>query len=89
MHFNILFFLSLLENESDIDVVINKKNSSFVVDFVTEDNIEKVSIKDVLLPLPGHSVTYPKNESKILPFFAFLFKVSFFYRKMYSLSELL
>ena len=31
---------------------------------VTEENLAKVSIFDVVMPLPGHSISYPENETK-------------------------
>ncbi len=31
---------------------------------LNEQNIDKYSIEDVVLPLPGHSVVYPNNQSK-------------------------
>ena len=31
------------------------------VEYVTEENIHKFSIVDVVLPLPGFSIKYPKN----------------------------
>lgn len=57
-----IFFSS--DNKPDIDTVDNRKISVLDVEFVTEENIKNVSINDIVLPLPGHSVTYPKNESK-------------------------
>jgi tRNA pseudouridine13 synthase len=31
---------------------------------LNEQNISEYSIEDVVLPLPGHSVVYPNNQSK-------------------------
>ncbi len=47
--------------------VTDKKeaNENDSVSYVTEENIHSFSIEDVVLPLPGHSVLYPKNQSLI------------------------
>lgn len=47
------------------DLVLSKPHSSsepsnLVV--LTSDNIQEYSIHDVVLPMPGHSIEYPKNE---------------------------
>lgn len=35
-----------------------------IVTVITEDEVDKYHISDVLLPLPGHSVVFPDNESE-------------------------
>ena len=45
-------------NKSD-----GNNSSNDGVEFVTSENIKMFSINDVVLPLPGHSVLYPKNKS--------------------------
>ncbi|GIY26645.1 pseudouridylate synthase 7 homolog [Caerostris darwini] len=37
---------------------------SSIVKVISEDEIDKYDISDVLLPLPGHSVVFPDNETK-------------------------
>lgn len=55
----------LEEKRSELDTLAsNKKSHVTDVEFVTDENIQKVSINDILLPLPGHSVIYPENEIK-------------------------
>jgi tRNA pseudouridine13 synthase len=46
----------------------NDSNLESNVAFVTEENLNSYSIEDVVLPLPGHSVLYPKNQSKLVFF---------------------
>jgi tRNA pseudouridine13 synthase len=42
----------------------DKNADSETVFYITAENIDKFSIEDVVLPLPGHSVLYPENSSK-------------------------
>ncbi|GIY92393.1 pseudouridylate synthase 7 homolog, partial [Caerostris extrusa] len=37
---------------------------SSIVKVISEDEIDKYDISDVLLPLPGHSIVFPDNETK-------------------------
>jgi len=37
-----------------------------------EQNLSDYSIEDVVLPLPGHSVVYPNNQSKYFKFLGLL-----------------
>jgi tRNA pseudouridine13 synthase len=38
-------------------------NDNDGVSYITEENVHEFTIEDVVLPLPGHSVLYPKNQS--------------------------
>lgn len=41
------------------------KKEEYQVLVLNEQNISEYSIEDVVLPLPGHSVVYPNNQSKL------------------------
>jgi tRNA pseudouridine13 synthase len=43
----------------------NKSNedSGKTAVYITSENINSFTIEDVVLPLPGHDVLYPKNKS--------------------------
>ncbi|XP_042905164.1 pseudouridylate synthase 7 homolog [Parasteatoda tepidariorum] len=61
----------LISKESDVpedSLLLNKEDNrkavlSNMVKFVTDQDIGNANITDVLLPLPGHSVTLPNNET--------------------------
>ncbi|GFT37905.1 pseudouridylate synthase 7 homolog [Nephila pilipes] len=63
----------LVQKESDVlidnceeDKEENNKKAILesMVKVISEDEVEKYNISDVLLPLPGHSVAFPNNEIK-------------------------
>jgi len=48
--------------------LVKDKNEKENVVIISNENISNYNIYDVILPLPGHSVIYPNNESKKLNF---------------------
>ena len=44
--------------------LVKDKNEKEVVTILSEENISQFSIYDVVLPLPGHNIIYPNNESR-------------------------
>lgn len=42
-----------------------RSNSNEVL-YLTKENIELYTIENVVLPLPGNSIIYPENQSKII-----------------------
>ena len=52
------------ETETGGVVISNKLDQQFKVKEVTEENIEGVTIYDVVMPLPGYRVKYPNNDIK-------------------------
>ena len=43
--------------------VLEEGKSSVQPVVITEENISNYSIHDIVMPLPGYDVTYPKNEA--------------------------
>ncbi|XP_035219310.1 pseudouridylate synthase 7 homolog isoform X2 [Stegodyphus dumicola] len=55
-----------LDDESEAMRSENPKKHalSSMVKFVSDEDINRLTINDILMPLPGHSVVYPNNETK-------------------------
>lgn len=45
-------------------IIVNPKNSAQSVKVLSEEDLEKHSIHDIVLPLPGYDVKYPENKVK-------------------------
>lgn len=42
------------------------------VEYISEENVDTFSIRDVVLPLPGDSIVFPKNKSEWVSWFLLL-----------------
>ena len=52
------------DESEDADELESAENSKWDVGVVTEENMEGVSIYDIVMPVPGCKVSYPENAFK-------------------------
>jgi tRNA pseudouridine13 synthase len=54
--------LGVIDDDVIGDAINNRRETKQIVKIVQESDLNNYTIYDVVLPLPGHSVTYPSNS---------------------------